>query len=767
MSDNSIDWKLCIICQKKNSENLRCPVRNQSDVYGALLNNVEEFRKLTALPVSINFGTQGTVEVFLEKKASWHRSCHQKFNNSMLKRVQTKRKDSEEGSSSNRPKRRCPSLSISQDSMACIFCEDNSISEHLHKFCTFNSDKAVKTMAADMNDTDLLVKLADSDLVAIDAMYHFTCLTTFRNRYRSHIRSDTSSASSLNTTLKRAKARAFTKVVSYIESGIEDETYIFKLSDLHGVYQICLEDLGVDISINKTRLKNELLEHFKHSAVQEQYDGKNTLLLFPEGMHEVLENVSDYKNEALKVAKVIREEMFVHEHFKFSGSFPQNCQGASLPYGLKLLISMILDGTTSKATTDSQACLTISQLIVHNSKKKVVKVFSEPKKGRHSLSREPPLPIYFGLKVHSVNRSKKLIDELCSLGISISYDRVLQLENNIAFTMCKQFESDGIVCPSILRKGLVTIGAIDNIDHNPSSATAHSSFHGTGITITQFPTLDAMGDGRELVQFTGGATESCGSLPLSYSTVPSVSLDASKASVPEKNYTISDVDLDRCMVKEDAWLKQVLDLLEENKQELFAFITDKVSLTKVPEGKSIYVTSGKTAINYSAACYYFNHSYYIDTSVIALGGGEPMNGCNHEEADSRMFLHVIDSLQRGFNTVAIRTVDTDVIVILIGEFHAIHEAYPNASIWIAFGTGKNFCYYHINTMYANLGKDKSRCLPVFHAFTGCDSTSSFFGKTKKSIWAAWNCFPQVSDAFLLIANNPFYQVDLESPYFQL
>ena len=144
-----------------------------------------------------------------------------------------------------------------------------------------------------------------------------------------------------------------------------------------------------------------------------------------------------------------------------------------------------------------------------------------------------------------------------------------------------------------------------------------------------------------------------------------------------------------------------------------------------------------------------------------------MNGCNHEEADSRMVLHVIDSLQRSFNTVAIRTVDTDVIVILIGEFHAIHEAYPNASIWIAFGTGKNFCYYHINTMYANLGKDKSRCLPVFHAFTGCDSTSSFFGKTKKSIWAAWNCFPQMSDAFLLIANNPFYQVDLESPYFQL
>ena len=36
-----------------------------------------------------------------------------------------------------------------------------------------------------------------------------------------------------------------------------------------------------------------------------------------------------------------------------------------------------------------------------------------------------------------------------------------------------------VVCPPKLRQGLFTTGAVDNIDHNPSSATAKDSFHGT------------------------------------------------------------------------------------------------------------------------------------------------------------------------------------------------------------------------------------------------------------------------------------------------
>ncbi len=45
-------------------------------------------------------------------------------------------------------------------------------------------------------------------------------------------------------------------------------------------------------------------------------------------------------------------------------------------------------------------------------------------KTRHTVDREPPLPIYIGLNIHRQTQSKKLISQLYSMGISISYDRV-------------------------------------------------------------------------------------------------------------------------------------------------------------------------------------------------------------------------------------------------------------------------------------------------------------------------------------------------------
>ncbi len=90
------------------------------------------------------------------------------------------------------------------------------------------------------------------------------------------------------------------------------------------------------------------------------------------------------------------------------------------------------------------------QIILHNTQKK--HNASEKRSTRHSPDREPPLPVYIGLNIHSLIRSKQLIEKLDSLGISISYDRVMELEKNIALTMCEQYRANGIVCPSHLRK---------------------------------------------------------------------------------------------------------------------------------------------------------------------------------------------------------------------------------------------------------------------------------------------------------------------------
>ena len=86
------------------------------------------------------------------------------------------------------------------------------------------------------------------------------------------------------------------------------------------------------------------------------------------------------------------------------------------------------------------------------------------------------------------------------------------MESNIANNMCKQFEADGVVCPSTLRKGLVTVGAMDNLDHNPTSTTAQLSLHGTAISITQFPTSTDGGKHRTLAPFSSGNSDESSSL---------------------------------------------------------------------------------------------------------------------------------------------------------------------------------------------------------------------------------------------------------------
>ena len=71
------------------------------------------------------------------------------------------------------------------------------------------------------------------------------------------------------------------------------------------------------------------------------------------------------------------------------------------------------------------------------------------------------------------------------LGLSVSYDRIFQLENQLAVAVCEDIVKEdivkkGVVCPAQLRKELFTSGALADLDHNLTSSTATDSFHGTG-----------------------------------------------------------------------------------------------------------------------------------------------------------------------------------------------------------------------------------------------------------------------------------------------
>ena len=115
----------------------------------------------------------------------------------------------------------------------------------------------------------------------------------------------------------------------------------------------------------------------------------------------------------------------------------------------------------------------------------------DPDSVRHPIACETPLPIYVGLMLHSATWKKKLVDRCCKLSLSISYNRVLQLSNKIANSVCNQYRAENLVCPPVLCEDLFTVAAADNIDHNLSSVTAQSSFHGTAVSLIQFSSSES------------------------------------------------------------------------------------------------------------------------------------------------------------------------------------------------------------------------------------------------------------------------------------
>ena len=167
--------------------------------------------------------------------------------------------------------------------------------------------------------------------------------------------------------------------------------------------------------------------------------------------------------------------MFEWDGFEFHGQFPTECQEKSIPPSLKTLVAMLLNGPNASHhdATVSQACLTISQLVYFNAKDKT----SVTTKPRHCNAREPPLPLYIAINSHTQTRSKQMVSTWHKLGLSISYKRVVEVENKVASSVCKCFIEEGIVCPGPQRKHIFTVGALDDIDHNPSSTTVVGSFH--------------------------------------------------------------------------------------------------------------------------------------------------------------------------------------------------------------------------------------------------------------------------------------------------
>ena len=104
--------------------------------------------------------------------------------------------------------------------------------------------------------------------------------------------------------------------------------------------------------------------------------------------------------------------------------------------------------------------------------------------------------------------------------------------------------------------------------------------------------------------------------------------------------------------------------VDDNKTELFRLLAEEVVSIAAP-GKEVYSTQGN--------------------QVVSNGSRQTMEGlqpCSHEEADTRIFLHVVDAAQQ-HQRIMIRTIDTDVFVLAVSQMQRM----PHNEVWLVLAQG--------------------------------------------------------------------------------
>ena len=158
---------------------------------------------------------------------------------------------------------------------------------------------------------------------------------------------------------------------------------------------------------------------------------------------------------------IVRKQLFVN--------YQQDCilhdsrENSAVPPSLCILISMILGHSVLEDDVHERkntAAVSISQPIRFNAvKKQKNRRASKPETTRHLRKYETSVSLYTGLMLHSRTRKKGLVSALVEYGMSVSYDRIQDVELFITKQLCRVYQTKGIVCLLKLQNGIFTTAA--------------------------------------------------------------------------------------------------------------------------------------------------------------------------------------------------------------------------------------------------------------------------------------------------------------------
>ena len=213
--------------------------------------------------------------------------------------------------------------------------------------------------------------------------------------------------------------------------------------------------------------------------------------------------------------------------------------------------------------------MSIAQLVKFNSLRKKEIDGTKSSYVRHPESNETPLAIYVVLLLHAHHRDREIIEDLSKLGLCIGYHRVLTISATLGNEAISKYHNAGVVYPLNMERNVFTTCQVDNIDHDPQSTSALTSFHGTGISILQHPTYDGEGTAIEIESASECKTRKVDELPSYFTDVHPYNVNLACIKLPHTNITgISNEStlVNQLSNPDKIWLEHVTEAINQSKK---------------------------------------------------------------------------------------------------------------------------------------------------------------------------------------------------------
>jgi hypothetical protein len=232
----------------------------------------------------------------------------------------------------------------------------------------------VRNAANHLCDEMLLAKVSEGDMIAVEALYHKSCLSALYNRLRD-LQTTKPKADSENAIIEGI---VLAEILDYLKNyKASTETIpVFKLSDLKSLYLQRLKEYGcLDVcmeNIHSTRLKEKILSRIPE--LHESKKGRDVVLTFKDEVGFAIYKAckQDFEEDGIclsSAANIVRKQIFQHIQATEKFSLEEGSQNTSVPRSLVTLISTIIGGSSisgNVSNAESKIALNIWQLILFN-----------------------------------------------------------------------------------------------------------------------------------------------------------------------------------------------------------------------------------------------------------------------------------------------------------------------------------------------------------------------------------------------------------------